>query len=181
MKEIWKDINGYEGIYQISNLGNLKSLDRECYNSRYGSFKREGGLMKTPLNSDGYPYCTLSKNGVPRTYKVHRLVAEAFISKDDQKKFVNHKDGIKSNNKVSNLEWCTHSENIKHAFEIGLNKSKNGEDHYRAKLTKKDVLEIRKIFNDPQNNLTKKEVAKKYGVTDVSISYIVLRKTWKDI
>jgi hypothetical protein len=182
MKEQWKDIEGYLGVYQVSNLGRLRSLERECYNPRYGKFIRAGRIMKTPLHSTGYPFCTLHKDGIAKTFKVHRLVAGAFLARPSNRDYVNHKDGDKTNNNVSNLEWCTPSENMRHAHKLGLNTSlKKGAAHHKSKLTEKDVLRIRHIFKDPKNALTKKEIANQYNISDVSISYIVLRRTWKHI
>lgn len=101
MKEIWKDVVGYEGLYQVSNLGRVKSLIRNV-------------VMKQRLNKDNYPEIVLFKNGKHKTFTVHRLVALAFIPNDDvtTKTQVNHIDEDKTNNKISNLEWCTPEYNV---------------------------------------------------------------------
>lgn len=103
MEEIWKDVVGYEGLYQVSNLGNIKSLNW-----------RNTGISKNlwlkPHNK-GYLQVELAKNGVKRTYVVHRLVAEAFIPNPLLLPQINHKDEVKTNNSVSNLEWCNASYN----------------------------------------------------------------------
>ena len=110
MEEIWRDITGYEGLYQVSNLGRVKSN----YN------KNGKTILKNRVNCGGYCTVLLSKNKKSKNFSVHRLVASLFIHNADAKLFVNHKNGIKKNNEVTNLEWVTTSENQKHAYETGL-------------------------------------------------------------
>lgn len=131
-KEIWKDIAGYEGLYQINNYGDVKSLN-------YGNTKKEKILK--PHNNDGYYDVTLYKHGKHKQYKIHRLVAQNFIPNPKNKPQVNHKDGNKINNNVNNLEWVTNSENIKHAFKTNLHKKYYGSDHNNAKKIKQYTLE----------------------------------------
>lgn len=109
MKEIWKDIEGYEGLYQVSNLGRVKSLKSKRF-------------LKLSVNEKGYLRCHLSKCGGSKHWRVHRLVAQAFISNQDNKPEINHIDGDKSNNCVTNLEWVTSSENHIHSYVVGLRK-----------------------------------------------------------
>ena len=109
MQEIWKDIEGYEGLYQISNLGNVKSVERIV--KRGPNFKPVRERLLSVGDKDGYKHVILSKNGKPKTGWVHRLVAEAFLSNPDKLPVVNHKDENPANNCVENLEWCTHSYN----------------------------------------------------------------------
>ena len=111
MQEIWKDIKGYEGIYQVSNLGKVKSL-----NYKRGKHEKE---IKQALNSRGYLEVGLF-NGKVKTHRVHRLVAQTFIPNPENKDEVNHIDGNKKNNAVSNLEWNTSKENVHHAWENKL-------------------------------------------------------------
>ncbi len=116
---MWKDIVGYEGLYMVSDKGNVLSYEK------YGSdgrllLKR---LLKGGRYSNGYKFVCLRNNSNNRNLMIHRLVAEAFIPNPNNKPNVNHIDGNKQNNNVENLEWCTQSENIKHAINIGLRKS----------------------------------------------------------
>ena len=103
MEEVWKDIEGFEGLYQVSNLGNVKSLN-------YNHTKKEKKLCKRKDKS-GYLYVNLCKQGKHKSFKIHRLVSKAFIENPNNYSFVNHKDENKQNNVVTNLEWCTHKYN----------------------------------------------------------------------
>jgi hypothetical protein len=114
--EKWKDIKGYEGYYQVSNLGNVKSLDRVVWNGKV-FHKRIGKILK-PKGDRYYELC-LTKQGKLKKVYIHRLVAQAFIPNPNNKAEVNHMDGNKVNNHISNLEWCTSKENKKHAWENG--------------------------------------------------------------
>lgn len=121
MEEIWKDIEGYEGLYQVSSLGRVKSFDR--IDSRGHKCK---GRMLRLANSHGYKAVNLSDCGNSTLYFVHRLVAEAFIPNLENKPQVNHIDGDKTNNNINNLEWCTSKENNIHARKTGLNIARKG-------------------------------------------------------
>lgn len=115
MQEIWKDIPGYESIYQVSNFGNVKSLQSGNHHSKI--------KILTPICADGrYLRVTLYKQKKPKYFPVHRLVAMAFIPNPENKPQVNHINGNKKDNRVENLEWCTSSENNLHAYKSGINK-----------------------------------------------------------
>ena len=120
--EIWKDIPGYEGYYQVSNYGNFRSLNRIIKYKNNGLRIYPGKTLLVEPTKDNYRRIVLMKEGVKIRYMCHRLVALAFIPNPENKPNINHIDGNKSNNVVSNLEWCTPSENSLHAFRIGLNK-----------------------------------------------------------
>lgn len=114
MQEIWKDVVGYEGMYKVSNLGNIISVRRNY---------KKGIWYITPFDNGGYLRVSLVVNNKRTNLLVHRIVAEAFIPNPENKDSVNHIDGCKTNNTVENLEWVTKSENIKHAIKIGLRPS----------------------------------------------------------
>lgn len=124
MKEVWKPVEGYEDLYQISNLGRVKSLKRRTKSGFYNRIM----MLKPSEHTDGYLQVVLYKNGQRKTYKVHRLVANAFLPRSENKTEVNHLDGVKKNNSVDNLSWCTRKENMKHAGEYGLMSSESFRD-----------------------------------------------------
>lgn len=111
MQEIWKDIKGFEGLYQISNLGNVKSF-----------YKGRTYIKKCTLGSRGYLFVNLSKNKKNKAFRVHRLVAKEFLPNPNNYLEVNHRNGNKLNNCVDNLEWCSRSYNVSHAWKNKLNK-----------------------------------------------------------
>ena len=131
MNEIWKNIKDYEGLYQISNLGRVRSLKRNNTN---------GKILKTAINKRGYVIAYFSKNNKKYAKKIHRLVAEAFIDNLENKSQVNHIDGNKQNNNINNLEWVSQSENCKHAYQNKLfekqrnNARKKLSEHSTAKI-----------------------------------------------
>lgn len=128
--EIWKDVVGYEKLYQVSNNGKIKSYKRSGTNGK----TLNGGFDKW-----GYIRVTLSKNNKIKKHKVHRLVAEAFILNPNNFLQVNHKDGNKQNNCVDNLEWCTASYNTKHSYINNLNKTKGKKIIVINKLNNKEI------------------------------------------
>lgn len=142
MKEFWKPVKNFEGLYEISNLGNVKTLKRtwrvlNYQSKKYQTMYNKEKLMNCVISKTGYKQVVLMKNN-KKTFKlIHRLVAEAFINNTENKPCVNHKDGNKLNNNVNNLEWCTYKENNIHAWKNGLPKSylkgKYGKEHNKSK------------------------------------------------
>ena len=163
-----KVINGYDG-YTITADGKIIS-------SKTGQ-KR---VLKPRKNERGYLYVNLCKEGTYKTHKVHILVAKAFVPNPQGLTQVNHIDGNKENNNAKNLEWCTQSQNLRHAFRIGLMKPlRKGEKSEFAKLTEREVREIRLKYIP--RVYTIEMLAKEYGVSKDNISQIVRRVTWKHI
>ena len=171
--ELWRDVKGYENYYQISNFGNVRSLTRYV-NSRYVK-RKEAGKTLIKTISHGYYRIGLNKEGIVKKFMIHRLVCIAFISDEKINMQVNHINGIKTDNRVENLEWCTQSENELHSYRVLNKKTLNGELHGKSKLTKKDVLEIR------ESKLSDKELSLIYDSSRKNINDIKNRKRWKHI
>lgn len=130
MQEIWKDIKNYEGLYQVSNLGNVKSLKR--YVNTNGGAKRivREKILKPVIDNTGYYVVSLWKENICTRTHIHRIVIENFVPNFLNKPFVNHIDGNKLNNCITNLEWCTPQENNVHAYATGLNPSRKKVNQY---------------------------------------------------
>lgn len=170
MDEIWKDIPGYEGKYQVSNLGRVKTL-RIFYANGWHAEK----IRAVHLNNFGYFRLNLRKDGRKKSFQVHTLVALAFIGPCPAGKEINHKNGVITDNKPDNLEYCTHGENMTHKYRVlGVKPNRNN-----VKLTEEDVRHIRKLFKPYE--YTYPMLAKKFGVTVENIQSIIYRRTWKHI
>jgi len=168
MEEVWKDIMGYEGRYQISNYGRVKTLERYVMCGRGSNpIKRKEKLLKIKVNKNGYPYVDLSKDAQYTSFRVHRLVAIHFVNGFEEGLDVNHKDGIKLHNHYSNLEWCSRSQNLLHALDMGLRRP--------HKLSKESIEIIDKLLSD---GINKKEIAKSFDVHVSLIHLINKGKIW---
>lgn len=130
MKEIWKDVKNYENLYQVSNYGRVKSLER--YVKTCGGAKRivKEKILKPTVDNTNYYVVSLWKNNICKRTHIHRIVIETFIPNLLNKPQVNHIDGNKLNNNINNLEWCTAKENNIHAYEYGLNPSRRKVNQY---------------------------------------------------
>lgn len=162
--EAWKNISGYGDRYQISNLARV----------------RAGEYIKTQqVSTTGYYTVNLFSESKAHMVKVHRLVALAFIPNPRNKRCVNHKDGDKLNNAISNLEWATHSENMIHAFKVLHNKPLMGEDCGRAKLSRQQVLRVIELHGA---GVSQRKIAAMVGNTSRrNIRSIINGDTWKHI
>ena len=177
--EVWKDIKGFEGIYQVSNQGEVKSLERKTFNN--GTKKQniiKEKILKKPLDKDGYIRYCLFKNGKRFSLKAYRLVAIEFIDNPQNKSQVNHIDGNKINNSVLNLEWVTPRENTIHAILNGLSFQVGGEKHHMSKINSKQVSEIFSIYQTEK--IPQHKLAEIYGISQSQISRILNKKRWKD-
>lgn len=179
--EMWKDIQGYEGHYQVSNLGRVKTLPRTTLRTNGRSLPVREKIRKTQFSANKYVNVDLYNGKTIKWVGVHRLVALAFIPNPKNKPQVNHLDGNPLNNNAENLEWCTASENHIHAYRTGLSKGKLGETNSGAKLTNKQVLEIRAIHKPFSLEFGNRALGRRYGVSDNLIYQIISRRIWKHI
>lgn len=177
--EEWRDIKGYEGMYQVSNLGQVKSLERWTHfkNGKKPRLEKER-ILKLVTHHKGYFKAQLRKNDKMKAYFVHRLVAEAFIPNPEGKSQVNHKDGIKTNNKTTNLEWVTQSENLKHSYHIlGVHKKSVEAMHApRIKAKSKPVDVYDSDGNLIREYSSQASAAKDLGVSAGNINNVVKRR-----
>jgi NUMOD4 motif len=143
MIEIWKSIEDFEGRYEVSNLGNVRSMPRPQRPGR-GGWARPGVILKAISQHKGYLCVNLSKDGIVERKEIAILVAKAFIPNPLNKPQVNHIKGKeKHNNRTGNLEWATESENTQHAYDTGLTSKSFGEKNHQAKLKDSQIVEIR--------------------------------------
>jgi predicted XRE-type DNA-binding protein len=173
LTEIWRNIVGYEDSYQVSNRGSIKSLDKYVRN-RYSRRLRKGGILKFKKDKYGYLQANLCKNGKLKQLAVHRVVLTAFDRPPKNNEEGNHKNGIKENNSIENLEWATRLENIRHRIDI-LNIKINYRGKNKLKLNQ--VKEIKLFLKE--RKLTQKQIAGRYNVSCGTISKIRLNKIWK--
>ena len=159
-KEIWKPVKGYEGLYEVSNTGLVYSHKREK-------------LMKPIITEKGYCVVVLRQDNIAHKCRIHRLVAEAFIPNPDNLPEVNHIDGDKQNNSLDNLEWCTRSENILHAYRTGLEKSIKGAKHHKSKLTQEQANYIRDVYKKRDPVYGGVALASKFNVHICTIMNII--------
>lgn len=164
--EIWKDIEGFEGMYQISNKGRVKSL------------KRSSELIMANVNTTfGYLRVKLLKNKKEYPFTIHRLVGLAFLPIIEGKTEINHIDGNKKNNNLSNLEWCNRSENMRHADKTGLRIMLKGERNPKAKVTE----EIVRIIRNKRQGIFQSIIANEFNLKQQTVSKIINRKLWPHI
>lgn len=178
MIEKWKPVKGYEGLYEVSSLGRIKSLSKRVDSGKcHRSYSEK--ILKPGKDCNGYLRVSLSNfNHLAHTHKVHRLVAEAFIDNPEKLPEVNHIDGNKANNSIDNLEWISASDNLKHAYKNGL-KSVKGAKNPAAKLTAEQVVFIKAHFIPRDNEYGCVALSKKFNVHRKTISRVVNNISWK--
>lgn len=173
--EEWKEIKNYEGYYQISNFGRVKSLYRIVSGCDGRNTRIKGRILKLATDTKGYNFISLQKHHKTKKCKVHRLVGIYFINNPFNKPFINHIDGIKTNNHEDNLEWVTAHENQLHAYKNGLHPILCGIINGNSKLSENQVQKIL------QDDRSQRKIAKTYGISQSTVCQIKTRKTWKHI
>jgi hypothetical protein len=158
-------IQGYESKYAITDDGNIFSYHK-------------GDIVNPVINSRGYYIVPLYKDGKRKNVRIHRLIAIHFIPNQNKLPEVNHIDGNKLNNRPDNLEWCTRSENMQHAYSTGL--ARVGEDHCNAKLTQAGVDYCRQVCVKRHPEFGVKALARQFGVSPMNISYVINGHTWNN-
>lgn len=172
MEEIWKSISEYEGMYDVSNLGRIRS-------HKYINSPRTMANKKDP---NGYESIILCKYGTRNQQRIHRLVAIAFLTNPNNYPVVNHKNGIRNDNRAENLEWCTQSQNLIHSRDVlgyrVKEGSRQGGKNGRAKISEEIVLSMRKDRELGKSNI---EISRKYNIPSSTVGNILSRHTWKHI
>lgn len=163
----WKDVMEFNGLYEISNTGLVKS-----------NHKRKSKLLKLVEDTDGYLFVCLRKNNKNHNRRVHRLVAEHFLRSPSNDGQVNHIDGNKKNNSAKNLEWVTPAENTAHAITNGLSSSV-GVDNGMAKLSEEQVVVI--VNMEKKTELTHEQIAARFNVSQTTVSRIISGESWSHV
>ena len=166
----WKPVRDYEDLYQVSDRGRVRRIVG-------GRGTRAGRILRPNKGTYGYPKVELCRDGRSRTQRVHTLVAEAFLGPRPAGQEVNHKNRIRDDNRLTNLEYLTPSENRRYSYDVlGVGR---GEDNSQAKLTAADVRKIRRVH--AKGGVTQRALAKQYGISDGQMSQILHRKKWAHV
>ena len=168
MSEKWTPAVGYEGIYEASDAGRIRS-------ARTMTNTFQGKILSSVPNSRDYQQVSLYKNGTKKSIRVHRIIMESFIGPRPDGKQINHIDGDRKNNRLDNLEYVTQSENMLHAYRIGLQLPVWGEAHGQGKLTEENVHEIRRLILE---GMPQRLIAIRFNVCQQMISMIATKKRW---
>ena len=165
MEDIWKDVSGYEGLYQVSCSGLIRSIDKIINGCNYKPRRIIGKILTPYISLNGYLTITLSKNNVLKNHRLHRIIAKAFLSNPQNLPEINHKNENKRDNNITNLEWCTKLYNIRYG---------NG-------ISKRSKLNTNQVFSILKDGRTLKEIAKDYNVHFTTISQIKRRIIYKQV
>lgn len=178
----WKPVVGYEGLYEVSESGLVKSLEREKFCGHEGSKPQitKEKILKERICKMGYPVVSLSKDSKAKSVRVHRILALAFIPNPENKPCVNHIDNNPMNKSLDNLEWCTQKENMQHASKQGRMFSHQDKTLYRRN-TKIDMDIARKIREDRKEGNSLIYISEKYEVSASTVSMICNNKIWKEV
>lgn len=183
MEEIWKpiDIGEVAGQYEVSTLGRVKSLARFDTSGRWRKEKYLKPRKNKSSDKGYYLHVCLCNGSWQKNFKIHRLVAEAFIANPENKSDVNHKDGVKTNNIVSNLEWTTRSENCQHSCDTGLLVNVKGHEHGRQKLTEEQVrfIYLNHLKGKPRAAFNANQLGREFNVNGRAILNIYRKESWK--
>lgn len=182
-KEVWVNVIGYEKIYELSMSGKVIAKERyidskKFINGKHSKGFRKSKLLKSQLSYAGYVRVFLTKGGKKKAFTIHRLLALHFIPNPENKPCINHINGIKSDNRLENLEWVTNSENDLHAYRLELRKPMKGVSNGMAKLNDNKVRKIRGFLS---KGLMHKDIAKKFNVAPVSITRIANNQLWRHV
>ena len=177
--EQWRTILDYEGIYEVSNQGQVRSLDRIDYRGR----QLKGKILKSYINKDGYKLIVLCKNGNPISYRVHRLALLTFIGICPDDMIGMHQDDNPGNNHLNNLKWGTHKENTEQIIKRNRHNPNPsfGEMNGQSKLIESDIIMIRKLYVPHDRKYGTRSLARQYEVGRTTIQNIIHRITWKHI
>lgn len=162
MSEKWVDVKNFNGLYMVSNLGNILGMKTKK-------------ILKPRITAYGYHEVGLSNGSFRKSKTVHRIVSEAFLIKHEASLVVNHIDGNKFNNKVSNLEWVTQKENVHHSFRTGLRVTGKGDSSPHHKLTEETVYKIKEMLTNGHKNI---EIVRRLNVNPWNVMDIKLGKSW---
>ena len=168
-KETWKDIPSYEGLYQVSNLGRVKGLDRVVKTKNGRTQYKKGTVLKNKMGTNGYHYVCLYKNNKQKTFMIHSLVALNFIGDRPNKNDICHINGNRLDNRVSNLKYDTRAENFNDMY-------RQGKKNPKGKLSVEDVLEIRKIHKAGKHY--HREIAEMFNVSISTVNCVITRKSY---
>ncbi len=177
LQEQWRPVPEFEGIYEASNQGRVRSLDRIVSRSDGAKQPWRGRVLKGTLDPWGYPCVTLHRSGKSYTRRVHRVIAATWFGPRGEDIQINHIDGDKANNAIRNLEYVTQSENVQHAYANGMMARERGEAHHMAKLTDDDVRLIRHLAGA----VSHRKLARRFGVSKGNITFIVQGRTWRHL